>query len=121
MSFADDQLKVFEVGKKTVIGFGGHEVLDQLNVAVYRDHLLSIIEEHSVETLAFDLSGVILVPSGMLGLLASLHKEGVAVELYNPSEDIREVLEITQLNQLLTVCEGQPHETGNEPDVTSED
>ena len=46
-----------------------------------------------------------LIPSGMLGLLASLHKLGVKVMLFNPSEDIREILEITHLNQFLEIHE----------------
>ena len=54
MSSADDQLKVLAVGKRTVLGFGGQDILSQLNVSVYRDHLVSLIEEHDIETVAFD-------------------------------------------------------------------
>jgi anti-anti-sigma regulatory factor len=51
--------------------------------------------------MAFDLTRVRLVPSGLLGLLASIRKQGVEVHLYNPSDDIREVLEITKLDEVL--------------------
>ena len=54
---------------------------------------------------AFDLTGVRLVPSGLLGLLASLKKLGIEVHLYNPSNDVREVLEITRLDKLFKIHE----------------
>jgi anti-anti-sigma regulatory factor len=44
-----------------------------------------------------------LVPSGMLGMLASLGRLGVEVFVFNPSEEIREVLEITRLDSVLQV------------------
>ena len=106
MSSADEQLKIYAVGKRTVLGFGGQEILGQTSVAEYRDHLLSLIEEHAAETVAFDLSGIVLIPSGMLGLLASLREHNVTVELFNLSDDIREVLTITRLDELLKVCDG---------------
>jgi len=106
MSSADEQLKVFAVGKRTVLGFGGQEIVSQLNVSVYRDHLVSLIEEHSIEIVAFDLTGIVMVPSGLLGLLASLREHDVSVEVYNPSDDVREVLSVTRLDSLLQVKQG---------------
>jgi anti-sigma B factor antagonist len=94
-------LEVYQAGKLTVIGFGGREVLDNLNVAECRDELVGLIREHHCSVLAFDLTRVRLIPSGLLGLLASSRKQGVEVHLYNPSADIREVLEITKLDQVL--------------------
>jgi len=120
MSSADDQLKVFAVGKRTVLGFGGQEILSQLNVSVYRDHLVSLIEEHDIETVAFDLTGIALVPSGMLGLLASLREHNVSVEVYNPSDDVNDVLTITRLNELMTIKQGNPLDEP-EPESESED
>lgn len=99
----DGILKVYEVGKLTVLGFGGKDVPTDFSTAAYRDAILRLIAEHDVETLAFDLTGVQLVPSGMLGVFASLFKSGVKVEIYNPSKDVRDVLAITKLDELLTV------------------
>lgn len=94
-------LEIYQAGELTVIGFGGREVLDDMNVADCRDELVELIRENQCKTLAFDLTGVKLIPSGLLGLLASIRKQGVEVHLYNPSSDIREVLEITKLDQVL--------------------
>lgn len=98
-------LEVYEAGELTVVGFGGREILDHINLAECRDELLNLIREHQTKTLAIDLTGVKLLPSGMLGLLASVHRLGVEVQLYNACQDIREVLEITKLDQVIHLHE----------------
>jgi anti-sigma B factor antagonist len=98
---AVNELEVYSAGELTVVGFRGRPVLDHLNLANCRDELVGLIREHHSKTLALDLTGVRLIPSGLLGLLASIRRQGVTVQLYNPSADIREVLEITKLNTLL--------------------
>ena len=98
-------LEVYQPGELTVIGFGGREILDDLNLAECRDDLLELIREHDCHVLAFDLTGVKLIPIGLLGLLASIRRLDVEVHLYNVSDDIREVLEITKLDQVLELHE----------------
>ncbi len=98
-------LEVYQTGRLCVLGFGGREVLDNLDLGVARDTLADLVKEHQCEAMAFDLTGVRLIPSGLLGLLASIHKLNVQVHLYNPSKDIREVLEITRLDQVMEIHE----------------
>jgi anti-anti-sigma factor len=98
-------LEIYKSGDATVIGFGDREVLDQINIAACREQVAALVQQDDVKTLAFNLTGVQLIPSGMLGLMASLRDLGVAVRLINPSDDIREVLEITKLNQLFEIQE----------------
>ena len=100
-----NQLEVYDIGELTVVGFGGREVLDRLSLAECRDELMQLIRDHHCQTLAFDLTGVRLIPSGMLGMLCAIRNEGVDVQLYNPSQDVREVLEITKLDTLLEMHE----------------
>ena len=99
------QSEIYEAGELTVIGFGGREVLDRMSVADCRDELLDLIRENHCTTLALDLTGVRLIPSGMLGMLCSIRRQGIEVHLYNPSQDVREVLEITKLDSLLEMHE----------------
>ena len=40
--------------------------------------------------------------------MVSLKDLGVAVQIFNPSKDVREVLEITKLDQFFEVHEVQP-------------
>lgn len=96
-------IEVYAAGPTTVVGFGGRDLPANVNLIECRDWLVSLIRQEGCSVLAFDLTGVQLVPSGLLGLLASLRNEGVEVHLYNPSADVIEVLEITHLDQLMPV------------------
>jgi len=98
-------LHIYQVGELTVVGFGGVDVPDEACIADYRAQLTELIQQHNCKTLAFDLSGVTVVPSGMLGVLISLKKTGLEIELYNPSADILDVLAITKLDGMFTVRE----------------
>lgn len=98
-------LKVYQAGELTVVGFAGQDVPDEVCVAGYRDELTKLLDEHQCHTLAVDLSGVQLLPSGMLGLLTSVRKKVSVVELYNPSPDVRDVLQMTNLNRLFVIKE----------------
>ncbi|MCA9116226.1 MAG: anti-sigma factor antagonist [Planctomycetaceae bacterium] len=98
-------LEVYEAGRLTVLGFGGRTVLEHINLSDCREEIAALIKENNCETLAFDLTGIRLLPSGLLGLLASLRQLGVEVHVYNPSEDVREVLEITRLERVMHVHE----------------
>lgn len=99
----DGILHVYEVGELIVLGFAGKDVPSSFNVAHYRDAIVELAQANNTGTIAFDLTGVQIVPSGILGLWASLKQQDIAVEVYNPSEDIEEVLEITKLNQIIEI------------------
>lgn len=98
-------LNVYQTGPLTVVGFAGKDVPDEICIAAYRDQLFKLIEDSHCKVLAFDLTGVVLVPSGMLGVLVSLRKRLDRLELYNPSKDVLEVLELTKLNSLFEIRE----------------
>jgi anti-anti-sigma factor len=101
-------LEVIQDGEATVVGFGGREVLDQVNIAACREQIVDLIQRNQTKTLRFDMSGVRFIPSGMLGLLASLKDSVGKIQIHNPSDDVREVLETTKLNQIFEVHEGTP-------------
>ena len=98
-------LRVYETGELTVVGFGGQDVPTEVCIAEYRDQLNRLIEQHDCRTLAVDLSGVKLMPSGLLGMLVSLRKRLESIELFNPSNDILDVLEITRLRDQFVIRE----------------
>jgi anti-anti-sigma factor len=98
-------LQVYQTGPTTVIGFGGGDVLDDLNVAAFREQIFGILERNDCKLLGVDLTGVKLVPSGLLGLLTSIRRRGIEVHIYNPSADVREVLRVTNLERLMPIHE----------------
>ena len=98
----DGILHVYDVGERIVLGFAGKDVPSNFNVGHYRECIIQLAEANNTRTIAFDLTGVRIVPSGMLGLWASLHAKEIAIEVYNPSEDVEDVLEITKLIKLIT-------------------
>ena len=100
-------LKVYQTGELTVVGFGGKDVPDEVCIAEYRQQLFDLVAQYGTKVLVFDLSGVVLVPSGMLGVLSSLRKRVERLELYNPSPNVREVLRITKLERLFDIKEVQ--------------
>ena len=102
----DGLLRVYSAGKVMVLGFGGQDVPSEFNVAHYRAAIVDLVRANESTTVAFDLTGVQLVPSGMLGLLVSLTRipdVPLTVQVFNPSDDVREVLEITKLNRLIEI------------------
>lgn len=104
----DGLLKVYSAGEVTVLGFGGSDVPSEFNAAHYRAAISDLLKAHHSFIVAFDLTGVRLVPSGMLGLLVSLTRiEGLPlrVQVFNPSSNVREVLSITKLNRMIEVHE----------------
>ncbi len=105
MPVSEAILDVYEVGPTTVVGFGDREILDDINLALCREELVRLLQSSGAKTLAFDLTGVKLIPSGFLGLMASVRSLGVEVHLYNPSTDVREVLETTNLHRLMPIHE----------------
>jgi len=98
-------LRVYEAGTTTVIGFGGEDVFDEVNLAACREEIVKLIDANACKTLGVDLTGVRLVPSGLLGMLTSIRRRGVEVQIYNPSKDVREVLSVTNLDKLMPVHE----------------
>jgi len=96
-------LNLVRDGERVVVGFNSTDVPDEVCVAAYRTQLLKFVQESECKVLTFDCTRIKILPSGMLGLLVTLKKRGLEIELLNPIADIVEVLRITKLNSLFTV------------------
>jgi anti-anti-sigma factor len=68
-----------------------------------RSQLDELISEQHCRTLAINMSSVNLMPSAFLGVLISLCKGGVQIELLHPSPSVREALHVTKLDQFFVV------------------
>jgi hypothetical protein len=102
---------VKETGERTVVGFRDWQSsIDALywsgvNALALkaRNELEALIAEQQCKTLAIDMAAVEPLPSSFLALLISLSKNGVQIELLNPTAVVREGLGITKLDQFFTI------------------
>ncbi|MEY3176424.1 MAG: hypothetical protein RLZZ436_4338 [Planctomycetota bacterium] len=104
----DGILRVYLAGPVTVLGFGGQDTPQEFNAAQYRAAISDLLRAHSSSIVAFDLTGVRLIPSGILGLFVSLTRLPditLRVQIFNPSAEIREILRITRLDRMIEVHE----------------
>jgi anti-sigma B factor antagonist len=95
------RLQVLETGPVVVIGFGGRDLPPEHVLGRYLGEIGELIDQTACRELAFDMTGVVMVPSGFLGVIASITKRGVAVSVRNPSADVRDVLELTHFDQIV--------------------
>ena len=103
-SSADPNLLTFvREGQRAVVSFNSKSLLDEVCIAAYLDQLLKFIKSFDCQVLAFDLTGIKILPSGMLGVLVTLNQRGVKVELLNPIPDIVDVLRITHLAPMFSI------------------
>ena len=104
----DGVLRVYSSGPVTVLGFGGSDVPSEFNAAHYRTAVSDLLRSQHSSVAAFDLTGVSLVPSGMLGLLVSLTRlseNPPKVQVFNACPAVREVLALTRLDTIVEVLE----------------
>jgi hypothetical protein len=91
-------------GPSITIGFSRVDIPDEVCIAGYRDQIFHLLNQHpECKSLTFDVTGIKLMPSGMLGLLASLKKRVGDIEVLNPARDVREALRVTRLNTLFKI------------------
>ena len=98
-------LKFVKNGCCTIVKFNSVDVPDEVCIALYRDQVYELLNDPACELLRFDLTGIPFLPSGMLGLLTSVKKRGINVEVTNASQNICDSLRISRLDRLITVCD----------------
>jgi anti-sigma B factor antagonist len=96
-----DVFQVREAGRLTVIAMNPEGGSDYSRVEQCRNELVSILDQAHCRVVRFDVAGIPFLASGILGLLVSLRKMGVEVQLQNASEHIRDVLHVTKLDSLV--------------------
>jgi anti-anti-sigma factor len=98
-----EYLHVFKVGRLTIIGFTAKHALSAERADDCRKRLEQLAEEHGRQELIVDLYELPIVSSWNLGMLASLQRMGIRVHLYHPSAEIREILQVTHLDEVMDV------------------
>ncbi len=99
---------VTQNGSEAVARFRSVEFPHDSLVEHCRCYLETYLENNPCEAFTFDLEGVAIIPSTMLGLLLTIRQRGIPVRIANPSEDVLTVLEVTKLNTKFDVVSLTP-------------
>jgi anti-sigma B factor antagonist len=97
------RLQVLESGPVVVVGFGNHDLPPEHALGRYLGELGELIDSTGCRELAFEMQGINIIPSGFLGVIASIAKRGVAVSVRHPSADVREVLDLTHFDRIIKI------------------
>jgi hypothetical protein len=93
-------------GSRIVIEFRDKRPPDESQVVAYRQQLLNFVAMTGCHDLTFNLHGINLVPSRMLGLFLELKKTGHDIELVNVSPFVQDIFRVSKLESFVTICPG---------------
>jgi anti-anti-sigma regulatory factor len=100
-------LKIYTKEGLTVVTFEDKGFLAaQTFIGQATEHLERIVEEHHSKVLVIDLAGITALPTDMLGVLVGLQHRGIQIRLFNVTDDVRLILETTNLDQVFDLREG---------------
>ena len=102
---AFDLFEIREAGTVSIVRF-----MQQIDDFSHRttdlhSQLSRFVGDNSCLQLVIDLRSTTYLPSSVLGVLVQLHNGGCEVHLANASEDVAEVMQVTQLNRMIHVNE----------------
>jgi anti-anti-sigma regulatory factor len=101
LSDLSSRLQVLETEPALVIGFGGLDLPPDHALGRYLGEIGQLLDRTGCRELVFEMEGVVMVPSGFLGVITSIVKRGVVVTIRHPSPDVRDVLELTHFDQIV--------------------
>ena len=96
-------LNLVHSGSRIQIGFNYREMPDETRVARFRVQLLDFVHRTKCKSLTFDLQGLKILPSRMLGFFVSLKNDGHDVELINMEPGVQDIFRVTKLGPLFTI------------------
>lgn len=97
-----------QIGEVTEIALGDRGIKDASCITTFYDQIVELVQLNHCRVLILDMHGVWFLPSKTLGALLALRRIVERVELHNVSDEVREVLRVTQLDQMFHVDMGCP-------------
>ena len=101
------RLEVEDIGDVTVVNFVDKKILDEQNISIIGEQLLSLVDELGRRKLLLNFSNVEYLSSAALAKLITMNKKvqqaGGRLILCNIDRQIYEVFEITKLNKLFNI------------------
>lgn len=90
-------------GWRVMVGFHCKEMPDESRVSKYRAQLLDFVRQTNCKSLTFDMRGIKIVPSRMLGFFVSLKNEGHDIELVDMEQQVQDIFRVTKLASMFTI------------------
>jgi anti-anti-sigma regulatory factor len=103
MSKRTEILEISSKDNEAVVRFRSLEFPNELVLEQCRADLEEYLKSHPCELLTFDLKGVVIIPSTMLGLFLTFRQRGIRIRILNPSEHVIAVLQVTKLMSKIEV------------------
>jgi len=98
-----NHLNLSHSGDRILVGFNYKDMPDETRVARYRAQLLDFVKRTNCKSLKFDMKGIKIVPSRMLGFFVSLKNEGHDIELVDLEQAVQDIIRITKLAPMFTI------------------
>ena len=100
-------IEMFRTEDVILVTFPSEEFLGQRVLLSLHDELQKLLDDQKPGIVRFDLTDVVLINSEILGFFVSLRGKNMRVQICNPSADVREVVEMTKLDQFLELISDQ--------------
>ena len=85
------------------VGFNYKDIPDEIRVGKYRAQLNDFVKCTGCKSLTFDLAGIKILPSRMIGFFVSLKNEGHDIELLDLEPAVQDIFRITKLGPMFTI------------------
>jgi anti-anti-sigma factor len=108
MSKSPDILEITTHNTEAVTRFRSVDFPNEAALELCRRQLDDYLAAHPCEVLVFDLAGVVIIPSTMLGLLLAYRQRGLRIRIVNPSEHVISVLNVTKLSSKFEIEPAPP-------------
>ena len=103
------RLKVTEEDGITIVELQDRKILDEINIMQIGEQLSQLVASADVPKIVLDFANVEHMSSSALGVLITMHKrvreKSGKLALCAIQPTIREIFEITRLNEIFAICD----------------
>ncbi|MCA9068921.1 MAG: hypothetical protein KDA84_08365 [Planctomycetaceae bacterium] len=96
-------LEIHSNENEAIVRFRSQDFPDDSVIEQTQQELDAYLDGNNCEILTFNLDGVVIIPSTMLGLLLAYRQRGFRIRIVNPSEHVIAVLKVTKLTTKIEV------------------
>lgn len=93
--------QIEESSQSLVVSLGRRRDLTDAQFARCREEIGHLIGSESIDTIVFDLAGILVLPSSILGLIAAVSQGNAKVRVINASHCAQEDFQLTGLDRMI--------------------